>query len=193
MDTGVDASHPDLSGRYRGGTNSWYDPYGQHSSPTDINGHGTWTMGVMVGGGAGGSAVGMAPDARWIAVKIFNDRGQASVSAIHQGFQWLLDPDGNPATADAPQVVNNSWGMSSPGCDLTFQPDVQALAAAGILPVFAAGNFGPGVGTGVSPANYPESLAVGALASGGGVLGSSSRGPRDLPPVVSVPTNATST
>ena len=50
-----------------------------------------------------------------------------------------------------------------PGCDLAFQPDVQALRAAGILPVFAAGNFGQGAGTSVSPANYPESLSVGAL------------------------------
>src|SRR4029079_8100236 len=30
MDTGVDASHPDLATRWRGGSNSWYDPYGQH-------------------------------------------------------------------------------------------------------------------------------------------------------------------
>src|SRR5262249_33918635 len=30
MDTGVDATHPDLSGKWRGGTNSWYDPNGQH-------------------------------------------------------------------------------------------------------------------------------------------------------------------
>ena len=51
MDSGVDVSHPDLAGRWRGGSNSWYDPYGQHpSTPTDLSGHGTWTMGVMVGG-----------------------------------------------------------------------------------------------------------------------------------------------
>ena len=30
MDSGVDVSHPDLAGRWRGGSNSWYDPYGQH-------------------------------------------------------------------------------------------------------------------------------------------------------------------
>jgi len=30
MDTGVDVTHPDLSARWRGGSNSWYDPYGQH-------------------------------------------------------------------------------------------------------------------------------------------------------------------
>ena len=114
MDTGVDVTHPDLASRWRGGTNSWYDPNGQHpATPTDVSGHGTWTMGVMVGGDAGGSSVGVAPDATWIAVKIFNDHGTATSTGIHQGFQWLLDPDGNPATADAPDVVNDSWTMSA--------------------------------------------------------------------------------
>ena len=76
----------------------------------------------------------------------------------------MLDPDHDPTTDDAPQVVNGSWSIGAgPGCDLSFQPDVQALRAAGILPVFAAGNYGPGGATSVSPANYPESLSVGAV------------------------------
>ena len=114
LDTGVDLTHPDLAGAWRGGANSWYDPNGEHpTTPVDVNGHGTWTMGVMVGGDAGGSSIGIAPDAQWIAAKIFNDRGIATTVGIHLAFQWLLDPDGNPATADAPNVVNDSW--SAPG------------------------------------------------------------------------------
>src|SRR5689334_21780573 len=54
MDTGVDNTHPDLSSNWRGGGNSWFDPNGQHATPTDISGHGTQTMGVMVGRAAGG-------------------------------------------------------------------------------------------------------------------------------------------
>jgi len=162
MDTGVDVTHPDLASRWRGGSNSWYDPNGEHpSTPTDVNGHGTWTMGVMVGGDAGGTSVGVAPEARWIGVKIFNDRGAATSSGIHMGFQWLLDPDGNPATADAPNVVNYSWTMSTSGCNLDFQLDLRNLRAAGILPVFAAGNDGPTAGMIASPANNPEAFAVG--------------------------------
>ena len=77
MDTGVDNTHPDLAAKWRGGANSWFDPYGQHpTGPADVagasSGHGTWTMGVMVGGDAGGTSIGMAPAAHWIAVKIFN-------------------------------------------------------------------------------------------------------------------------
>jgi subtilisin family serine protease len=178
MDTGVDVSHPDLAAHWRGGSNSWYDPYGQHpATPTDLSGHGTNTMGVMVGDSSGGTAIGVAPQARWVAVKIFNDSGSATATAIHQGYQWLLDPDGNPLTADAPQVVNNSWTFSSPGCNLEFQLDLQALRSGGVLPVFAAGNFGPLASTSASPANYPESFAVGAVDNTDLIDASSSRGP----------------
>lgn len=81
----------------------------------------------MVGGGAGGTAIGVAPAARWIAARIFDDRGRSSAAAVHSVYQWLLDPDGNPATDDAPDVVNNSWTFTSPGCHLEFEPDLQAL------------------------------------------------------------------
>jgi subtilisin family serine protease len=179
LDTGVDVTHPDLETRWRGGTNSWFDPYGQHpGGPVDLSGHGTATLGAIVGGDTSGTAIGVAPGARWIAARVFDDRGATTTSAVHQAFQWLLDPDGDPTTADAPQVVNASWSLGSgPGCDLTLQPDVQALTTAGILPVFAAGNYGSTPGSSVSPANYPESLAVGALADPTTALGSSSRGP----------------
>src|SRR5262245_54563185 len=178
MDTGVDASHPDLASRWRGGSNSWYDPNGQHPTvPTDVNGHGTQTMGVIVGGDAGGTSIGMAPAASWIAVKLFNDQGTTSSTAIHLGFQWLLDPDHNPATADAPQVVNNSWAMSSGGCVLDFQQDLRNLRAVGILPVFAAGNYGPLTGSVTSPANNPEAFAVAGLDGSDVVDPYSSRGP----------------
>ena len=178
MDSGVDANHPDLVSGWRGGSNSWFDPYGQHpTSPTDLSGHGTWTMGVLVGGDAGGTSIGVAPQAQWIAVKIFNDQGASTATAIHQGFQWLLDPDGDVNTPDAPHVVNNSWSLGYPGCDLEFQFDLQALRAAAILPVFSAGNYGPGSATSPSPANYPEAFAVGATDNNNAIYSSGSRGP----------------
>ncbi|MCI4657998.1 S8 family serine peptidase [Cryobacterium zhongshanensis] len=179
LDSGVDVSHPDLAGRWRGGTDSWFDPYGEHPvTPTDLTGHGTATTGVILGGDAGGTSIGVAPGARWIAAKIFNDRGVATATAIHQAFQWVLDPDHDPNTPDAPQLVNGSWSIGAgPGCDLSFQPDLQALRAVGILPVFAAGNYGSGASTSVSPANYPEALAVGAVTGNDLIYTSGSRGP----------------
>lgn len=178
LDTGVDASHPDLTGSWRGGSNSWFDPYGQHpSTPTDLSGHGTWTMGVMVGGTNGGTAIGVAPQAKWIAAKIFNDSGTATLSAIHLSYQWALDPDNDPNTSDGPDIINNSWALGSPGCNLEFEPDLQNLVAAGITPVFAAGNSGPGTNTSMSPGNNPSAFSVGAVDNTDVIASISSRGP----------------
>jgi hypothetical protein len=194
MDTGVDSQHPALLTKYRN-----YSPQGLHvhpgnwfcatdegySYPGDGHGHGTHTMGTIVGDGG----IGVAPGARWIAVKVFHNQGYTYDSWIHAGFQWLLDPDGDPATNDAPDVVNNSWG-SDYGADQTFLPDVQALRAANILPVFSAGNAGPYRGTVGSPASFSESFAVGATDTDDLIASFSSRGPSpwgETKPDVSAP------
>jgi subtilisin family serine protease len=177
MDTGVDLNHPDLIEKWRGGQNSWYDPFDEYDIPTDLNGHGTMTMGVILGGDASGTAIGVAPMSEWITVKIFDDQGSSTATAVHLGYQWLLDPDNDPETDDSPQIVNNSWTFANPGCNPEFLLDLQALYAAGIIPVFSAGNFGPNEDTSVSPANYPEALAVGAVTNEDVILGLSSRGP----------------
>ncbi len=161
FDTGVDGTHPDLAPSYRGNDAiSWFDPYGEHESPFDGDGHGTHTTGTAVGGSAGGTNIGVAPGAQWIAVKGWDDSGVATVSAFHQIFQWFLAPGGDPA--NAPDVVNMSWSFAEEGCLLDFQADVQALRAAGIFPSFAAGNSGPFPGSVSSPAAYPDSFATGA-------------------------------
>ena len=134
-------------------------------------------MGVAVGGSSGGSSIGVAPDAQWIAAKIFDDNGSTTISRIHQSFQWALDPDSDPATPDAPDIVTNSWAFTSPGCDLEFQADINALRAAGIFPVFAAGNAGPGASTDLSPANNAGAFAVGATDNSDVMYARSSAGP----------------
>jgi subtilisin family serine protease len=180
MDTGVDVLHPDLSFRWRGGTNSWLDlsdPF--QATPRDSTGHGTQVMGLILAGDLFGSPIGMAPDASWIAAKIFDDQGDASISDIHLAFQWFIDPDGNPNTSDAPHIVNASWALLSSlgNCNLEFAPDIEALEAAGISVVFAAGNSGPGPGTSLSPADGGKGLAVGSVNSNLDVSLGSSRGP----------------
>ena len=178
LDTGVDGLHPELAVSYRGGTNSWFDPYGEHTTPYDRTGHGTQVMGILVGGDASGSSIGIAPQAKWISSKIFNDAGVATESAIHAAFQWLLDPDGDPLTDDAPDVVNNSWSIADFGvCDSQFLPDIEALKAADIAVVFSAGNSGPQPQTGTSPGNNAGVLSIGATDSTGAVAAFSSRGP----------------
>jgi bacillopeptidase F len=176
MDTGVDLMHPDLQRRWRGGSNSWFDPHGEEDRPADALGHGTQSMGVMVGG----AGLGVAPDARWIAVKLYDANGRAHMSDIHLAFQWLLDPDGDPDTLDAPDVVNASWVLSGPragSCNLEFAEDIRALRSAGIAVVFAAGNDGPAERTSNSPANNPGALAVGAVDRDRAASRQASRGP----------------
>jgi hypothetical protein len=177
LDTGAEVTHPDLAATFRGGAGAWFDPNGEHATPADLSGHGTQVLGAIVGRSAGGTAIGVAPQARWIAAKVFDDRGVATTSRVHQAFQWVLDPDRNPATADAPNVVNASWTTRSPGCDLSFELDLRSLRAAGILPVFAAGNAGPTASSSASPANNPEAFGVGATDAAGAIADFSARGP----------------
>ena len=172
LDSGVDLLNAELAAKWRGGSNSWFDPYGEHAAPVDLSGHGTQVLGVILGGKVEGQPIGVAPGAQWIAARIFNDRGHATTLAIHRALQWVIDPDGNPATHDAPQVVNNSWSAANAGCDSEFAADLRALRAAGILPIFAAGSSRP-----IGPANLPEAFAVGALAADGTALIDSARGP----------------
>ena len=191
MDTGVDWSHPALKTNYRGyreegaaqHVGNWYDAVEGAPTPLDPNGHGTHVAGTAVGQ----EGIGVAPGANWIAVRIFNEYGFGSVADIHAAFQWLLAPDGNPELS--PDVVNNSWS-GNPGMT-DFIPDVAALKAAGIVPLFAAGNSGPDVGTINAPANYPDTIAVGAADDLNLIAWFSSRGPsgltREVKPTLAAP------
>jgi len=165
MDTGADATHVDLAATWRGGPGGWYDPHGVYAQPYDPDGHGTQTIGLMVGGAGTGTRIGVAPGARWIAAKLFNDQGVASVSDVELSFQWLLDPDNDPQTDDAPSVVNNSWGYANllNQCHPIFQEHFDALRAAGVAVVFSAGNTGPAAATSISPGNTPGAFSVGSV------------------------------
>jgi serine protease AprX len=178
IDTGIDARHPALAGSFRGGAGDWFDVHGEHDRPVDRHGHGTQIAGLVAGTGAGGQTLGAAPQSRWIAARIYNDRNVGRLSQLHRIMAWLLDPDGQPGTADAPQIVLNAWGLGDrPGvCDDEFARDLRWLRAAGMHVVFAAGNGGPMDNSSVSPANNPGVLAIGALDAAGEPALFSSRG-----------------
>jgi len=143
-------------------------------------------IGVM-GTLAGQDGIGVAPGAKWIAVRVLNSQGYGLDSWIHAGFQWILAPNGDPALA--PDVLSNSWGNNLGGVE-EFRPDVQLLNAAGIFTVFSNGNAGPGSGTVGSPASFPESFSVGATDQYDHLALFSSRGPSPfdvIKPDVSAP------
>ncbi|MBK8984687.1 MAG: S8 family serine peptidase [Chloroflexi bacterium] len=191
MDSGVDWQHPALLPNYRGNQGgpvihqgNWYDAATPTQTvPIDVLGHGTHVAGTAVGQ----NGIGVAPGAQWIAVNIAEPNGLIYDSAIHLGFQWLLAPNGSPSLA--PDVINGSWG--GPGWLTTFNSDIAALHAAGILTVFAAGNNGPAAGSLLSPGSLPGVLAVGASDRRDEATWFSSRGPsfmtNEVKPAITAP------
>ncbi len=178
IDTGVSYTHPALSISYRGALGSgrynhnynWFEPGGAHAAPNDDAGHGTHTMGTLVGAGnaaAGRPAVGVAPGARWIAAKGCG-RFLCEEADLIAAAQWMLAPtalDGTHPRPDLrPLIVSNSWAGA--GGDPWYAGYTAAWRAAGIFPVFAAGNagtdFSQNCGSIAAPGDYADVVGVGA-------------------------------
>jgi subtilisin family serine protease len=188
IDTGVQYDHPALVDQYRGtltGSHdfSFFDPTGVcGGTPCDNAGHGTHTMGTIVGDDGGSNQIGAAPDAVWIAAKGC-ESNSCSSSALLLSGEWMLAPcefgddPGDPSCDPdmRPQVINNSWGGG--GGDTFYQTTVDAWRAAGIIPVFSAGNEGPGSGTMGAPGDFCNVIGVGATDLLDVVARFSSRGP----------------
>jgi subtilisin family serine protease len=170
-DSGVDGDHPALQARYRGrggqDAYNWLDPWYGTRRPTDTGGHGTHTLGTIVGQ----DGIGVAPGAEWIGC-VNLGRNLANPAYYLDCMQFMLAPyppggdplhDGDPARAA--HVLNNSWGCPPlEGCDpASLEPAVRALTAAGIFVVASAGNDGPECATVRDPlAIYDSAFTVGA-------------------------------
>jgi len=190
FDTGVERDHPALADKWRGNheplASAWFSKVSPNEEPSDRSGHGTHTMGIMVGA-APSDSFGVAPEAEWITAGVI-DQGRplsTTLSDILEAFQWTLDPDGDPATTDdVPDVISNSWGVPQglfTPCDETFADVIEVVEAAGIVTIFAAGNEGPNEGSLRYPADIATSpisaFSVGAVGYDGVVASFSSRGP----------------
>ncbi len=161
LDTGIDPGHPALAGKLRPG-DAWKDFIFGMSEPYDNLAHGTFGSGILVGGtGAVGPVpgIGIAHGSRLIVGKIL-DAGSSTISQVTSGMQWMLDPDGDPDTEDHPHLVNNSWFSGTRGSTYAYAA-ANAWRAAGIIPVFCAGNSGPAAGSTRSPADYKNCISVG--------------------------------
>eukprot|EP00002_Diphylleia_rotans_P006026 TRINITY_DN152_c0_g1_i6.p1 TRINITY_DN152_c0_g1~~TRINITY_DN152_c0_g1_i6.p1 ORF type:complete len:464 (+),score=78.92 TRINITY_DN152_c0_g1_i6:57-1448(+) len=171
IDTGVRGTHTALSGNYRGGAYSWFDPRGTYPTPGDNNGHGTHTMGTIAGSSASG--VGVAYGSKWIAAK-----GCASSSCssydLTASAQWVACPN-SPSCTEKPHVVNNSWGGGQG--DTWYLSYINAWRAANILPVFSIGNSGSACSTANSPGDNQGAFSVGASDLNDNIGSFSSRGP----------------
>jgi len=180
VDTGVRYTHQALVNHYRGNQGgsfnhnySWWDPYGDHpTEPGDDNGHGSHTMGTMVGDDGGANQIGMAPGAKWMACRGCSTSSCGDVELLEcaQFFAAPWDLTKSNANPDMrPNVVNNSWGDCSTSYDPWYQDVVDAWHAAGIYPVFSNGNASncgysspPGLNTVGNPARYGNVTGVGS-------------------------------
>lgn len=205
QDTGYDWTHPALRSHYRGAAANgtvdhnynWHDAIrsGQASRcgvsspvPCDDTGHGTHTMGSMVGDDGGENKIGVAPHAKWIGCRNMIN-GVGTPASYLECFEFFLAP--YPLNGDArrdgrselaPDIINNSWACpASEGCSgQEFIGAVRSLKAAGIAVVVAAGNEGPGCSSvGDAPGSYSgEVLSVGSFNHWDNTVSSfSSRGP----------------
>mgnify|MGYP002682098710 CR=1 FL=1 len=151
---------------------NWYNG-GMAGAPTDYNGHGTHTMGTIIGDDGGENQIGVAPGAQWIACP---GVGSPYVGPF-ECFEFFLAPtrlDGTEPRPDlAPHVISNSWS----GAGTNYQAAIQVVYAAGIFFSKSAGNTGPGCSTVTNPGQWPEVTAVANFMQGDAIASSSSRGP----------------
>ena len=158
-DSGVDATHPDLTNRVRSDL---------PISSTDTNGHGTHVAGIIAGSGVESTTVTNASGSIMPAVD-FQFRGMAPAAQL---FVMAADPNAGPSSSDAylqetaartnAFISNNSWHY---GNDTAYDLAAASYDAAvrdalpevpgsqPLLFVFGAGNAGNGAddGTGGSP------------------------------------------
>jgi subtilisin family serine protease len=194
-DSGVDWQHPAIKDAYLGAATTggrmvahdhhWYDPWDGTAEPWDDKGHGTHTMGTVLGAD-GENKVGVAPGASWIACRNMR-HGLGNPGSYLSCMEFLFAPfplDGDPFRDGDPargaHVVSNSWGCpQEEGCQPdTLRRAVDNLRAAGQMLVVAAGNDGPLCGTIQDPlALYDAVLTVGATQRGDQATSFSGRGP----------------
>ncbi len=169
IDTGVDGTHPILAGKVA----LFYDSVLKKiAPPIDRDKHGTHVSGTIAGGDRAAKKIGIAPGA-----KIIGAAALDGYDNMLESMQFMLDPDGNPDTQDSPRLVSNSWNAGgAPDIELFYRA-INAWEAAGILPVFSAGNAGPGAGSITTPHEHPSVLAVGATGKDQKIARFSSRGP----------------
>jgi subtilisin family serine protease len=130
LDSGVDSDHPELAGRLILGKD-WIN---NDNNPEDDNGHGTHTIGTMIGTTVGVAGVtGAGTNVKVHVQKVCNATGGCSTSAIVNAIY---------AAADYPGMV--AMNLSLGGTTIS-RAEKQALAYAAsknVLVIAAAGNSG---------------------------------------------------
>jgi subtilisin family serine protease len=167
VDSGIDASHPDLTGRIAESANFTGEP-----DATDMHGHGTHVASIIAGSGAasGGRYRGVAPEATLAISKVIDASGSGQVSWLIEGMEW--------AAARAPVVsMSVTVQMETDGTDPASLAADNLTEQYGTLFVVAAGNNYGNLAVG-APAAATAALAVGAVDKQDVLAPYSNAGPR---------------
>ena len=148
VDTGVRATHSDLSGRVATGFSTINDGNGSN----DCHGHGTHVAGTIAG-----TNYGVAPAALVVPIRVMSCSGSGSTSDIIAGIDWII----NHHQAGVPAVANLSLGGPR---SAALDHAVARGVADGVTFVVAAGNSNVSACT-VSPAGEPLAITVGSTTS----------------------------
>lgn len=167
LDTGVDGTHPDLSGQVLEGKDMV--GFGANRGDTAWARHGTGMAGIIAGHGhgPGGSdgVLGIAPEARILPVRVILEdkdpqrkkaRGTRG-GALADGIRWAADHGAD--------VINLSLGDDSRTAHPEAQEDdaIQYALRKGVVVVASAGNGGEQGNRASYPAAYPGVIAVAAV------------------------------
>lgn len=153
LDTGVQASLPDLTGQvlpgrsFTGGGDPRTD---LPDSRAHYFGHGTAVAGYIAGTGRGAGMVGIAPKAKILPVRVASSSTSIDLGAVAQAIPW--------AVQHGAKIVNLSVAASS-ACSPDMQAAVDYAVRRNVIVVAGSGNT-PGASVG-SPANCIGVLAVG--------------------------------
>jgi thermitase len=151
VDTGIDASHPDLAGQVQAGANCLTGICTAASLSIDDNGHGTLNAGAAAATANNGIGIaGVAHGAKLIPVKVLNATGSGTYAAIAAGIIWAAD--------NGAKVINLSLGGTA--SSRTLCDAVQYALDKGVFVDAASGNLG--ISEKVYPASCPGVVGVGA-------------------------------
>ena len=148
VDTGCDLDHPDLKDNLAEGINFIHPG----TPPEDDNCHGTHVTGILVAANNDIGMVGVCPKAKVMPVKVLNSKGSGNLLDVAKGVVWAVD--------NGADIITMSLG--SPMKVQQVRKAIQYAASKGVPTFVAAGNAGNTKEV-FYPANYPETIAIGAI------------------------------
>ena len=166
VDSGVDATHPDLTGNVAEGR----DFVGETGGRVDRNGHGTGVAALIAahGHGSGDGVLGLAPRATILPLRVSDERGRYSSADAARAVRWAADHGAD--------VINVSGGASTD--DPRLRQAVGYAESRDVVVVASAGNTDQGDRHVLYPAAYPGVVAVSAVDGNGEFSPQSVRGPK---------------